>query len=74
MKLTLSIDNNIIEAAKAYAAGRNKSLSSLTEGFYKDLVSKDTGMAFIRQLRKRKPIADFDHKTLLPTLFLTKFK
>lgn len=35
-KLTLTMDGDVIEKAKKYAAGKNKSLSKLVEGYLKD--------------------------------------
>lgn len=74
MKLTLSIDNAVIEAAKAYASAHKKSLSELTEQFYKDMVAKDEAMTFILSLRKQKPTPDFDHRKAKAELVYKKYK
>ncbi len=41
-KLTLKLDKEIIEKAKAYAAGQNRSLSRIIEAYLKSLVKKGT--------------------------------
>lgn len=41
-KLTLSLDNNIIEGAKRYARDKNISLSKLIESYLERLVVPDT--------------------------------
>lgn len=40
-KLTLSLDKEIIEAAKAYARNRNTSLSNLVENYLVSVTSRD---------------------------------
>ena len=41
-KLTLSIDNDIIEQAKEYARQQHRSLSNLVENYLKLVVRKET--------------------------------
>jgi hypothetical protein len=40
-KLTLRLDEMVINSAKQYARHNNKSLSKLVEGYFENLVSKD---------------------------------
>lgn len=40
-KLTLSIDNSVIEKAKAYAKSTNRSLSDIVESYLKSISSDD---------------------------------
>ena len=40
-KLTLSLDKEIIEAAKAYARNKNTSLSNLVENYLASVTSKE---------------------------------
>ncbi|MCB9425624.1 MAG: hypothetical protein H6584_01145 [Flavobacteriales bacterium] len=41
-KLTLTIEQEIIEKAKAYAKDKNRSLSDIIENYLKTLIKKDT--------------------------------
>ncbi len=41
-KLTLSMQNDVIEAAKDYAESNQTSLSSLVEGFFVELINKNS--------------------------------
>lgn len=41
-KLTLTIEQEIIERAKQYAKGKNRSLSDIIENYLKFLTNKDT--------------------------------
>ena len=40
-KLTLRLDQMVIDSAKKYAARNNKSLSKLVEDFFKNLISEN---------------------------------
>jgi hypothetical protein len=40
-KLTLKLDQNVINSAKKYAKNHNRSLSKLVEDYFKNLLSKD---------------------------------
>jgi hypothetical protein len=40
-KLTLTMDKDVIEKAKEYAAGKNKSLSKLVEGYLGRISTRD---------------------------------
>jgi hypothetical protein len=40
-KLTLTMDKDVIEKAKEYARGKNKSLSKIVEGYLKRLDSRE---------------------------------
>ena len=42
IKLTLKLDNEVIERAKIYARGKNTSLSKLIESYLKFLTSNNT--------------------------------
>ncbi len=41
-KLTLTIEQEIIEKAKQYAKGKNRSLSNIIENYLKLLINKDS--------------------------------
>jgi len=41
-KLTLKIDNSVIESAKLFAKAHNTSLSKLVESFFKRITRKET--------------------------------
>lgn len=65
-KLTLSLDEDIIQKAKTYASQTGKSLSSLVEDFFKNLTEKPSSNQLsskIKRLSGKIEIpADFDLK------------
>ncbi len=70
-KLTLTIQPDLIEKAKAYAREEGRSLSDLVETFFKALTSKDYPMPdelpqAVRELKGSfKAPDDFDYKKIL---------
>ena len=69
-KLTLSIDDQIIESAKKYAQGEGKSLSGLVENYLKSItaVQKENIIVSpeVRKLRGSLTLPkDFDYKSEL---------
>ncbi len=46
-KLTLSIDDQVIESAKKYAKGKGKSLSGIVENYLKSISNSKSGSAGI---------------------------
>jgi hypothetical protein len=69
-KLTLSIDDRVINSAKRYAQGEGKSLSGLVENYLKSIttVQKETETMppQVKKLRgSLKLPKDFDYKTEL---------
>lgn len=57
-RLNLTIDNNILNSAKAYAASKNTSVSELVEEYFKS----------IRRPTKRKTILDLVHELPAPKI------
>ena len=45
-KLTLKLDQQIIEGAKKYASEKKVSLSRIVESYFKSLISKDNNAGF----------------------------
>ncbi len=79
-KLTLTIEQSIIEKAKNYARGRGSSLSEIVENYFKALVREDETMEEIHT-----PIAnslrgsfkmpdDFDYKKELTDRLSEKYR
>ncbi len=69
-KLTLTIEQEIIELAKKYANKEGKSLSSIIENYLKMLVGKDKNKEELSPATKRlrgaiKLSEDFDYKKML---------
>jgi hypothetical protein len=69
-KLTLSIDDGVINSAKRYAQGEGKSLSGLVENYLKSIttVQKETKTMppQVKKLRGSLKLSkDFDYKTEL---------
>lgn len=69
-KLTLSIDDQVIESAKKYARGKGTSLSGIVENYLKSISNTKSGVPEISPRIKRLmgsfhlPI-DFDYKSEL---------
>ncbi len=69
-KLTISIDKEVIERSKAYAASQDRSLSDLIESYLRSLTAP--GDKVIRPSSKLQALrgsfkapADFDYKKIL---------
>ncbi len=71
-KLTLTLDKDVIEKAKEYAAAQERSLSNLIESYLKLLVSRDEIIddekfpitPFVKSMTSGSHLpADFDYKT-----------
>ncbi|WP_373511262.1 DUF6364 family protein [Persicitalea sp.] len=71
-KLTLTLDKDVIEKAKKYAAAQKRSLSNLVESYLKALVNREESdleekfpiTPFVKSMRKGNLLpADFDYKT-----------
>ncbi|KAA9349323.1 DUF6364 family protein [Larkinella humicola] len=69
-KLTLKLDEDVIQQAKIYAASQNRSLSGLVEGYLKSLVSQNDSeneeikiSPFVKSMTSRTMIpSDLDTK------------
>jgi len=78
-KLTLTIDDSVIDAAKAYARNSGKSLSGIVENYLKSIaVVEDTGTKLSPKVAKLlgavKLPADFDYKKELGDALTEKYK
>ncbi|CAD5251346.1 MULTISPECIES: DUF6364 family protein [unclassified Imperialibacter] len=78
-KLTLNVDKEIIEQAKAYAKAHKVSLSKLIESYLSSLTSKSSKGAEITPLVKSlsgviKIDSDFDYKEGYTDYLLEKYK
>ncbi len=71
-KLTLTLDKDVIEKAKEYAAAQERSLSNLIESYLKLLVSRDEIIddekfpitPYVKSMTSGSHLpADFDYKT-----------
>lgn len=79
-KLTLKLDQEVIERAKKYASNQKLSLSKLVEAYLQSLTSKkDTDeleiSPFVRSISTGKKIpADLDYKKEYSNHLLEKYK
>ena len=78
-KLTITIDDSVIDAAKAYARNSGKSLSGIVENYLKSIaVVEDTGTKLSPKVAKLlgavKLPADFDYKKELGDALTEKYK
>ena len=78
-KLTLNVDNNVIEKAKAYAKSQNISLSRLIESYLASLISqksKDIDISpLVESLSGVIEIdKDFDYKEKYTDYLIEKYK
>lgn len=69
-KLTLSVDETIIDQAKSYAKKTGRSLASLVENYLRDLVSKEQKDLILDEKiaklsGKIKPPVDFNEEEAL---------
>lgn len=77
-KLTLSIDDQVIESAKKYARGKGKSLSGLVENYLKSITISESAVAGISP-RVRKLMGsiqlpkDFNYKKELGNAIVKKY-
>lgn len=76
-KLTLTVEKEIIELAKAYASKRGRSLSEIVEGYLKTLVNKEPGKDNLspnvrKLLGAVKAPKDFDYKKELSNALTKK--
>jgi len=77
-KLTLTVEKEIIDLAKAYAGKSGRSLSDIIENYLRALVHKDISKKEIsdkvsRLLGSVKAPADFDYKETLGEEITTKY-
>jgi hypothetical protein len=78
-KLTLTLDKNVIEQAKKFAADHGNSLSELVENYFKLLVEKDDLQALPKESKRvqrlkgiLKTSKSIDYKTILEEEILKK--
>ncbi|MEY3982508.1 MAG: hypothetical protein RL160_65 [Bacteroidota bacterium] len=77
-KLTLTVDKEIIEAAKVYARKNGRSLSALIENYLKALVQKnedkeDLSPKVKSLLGSIKAPKDFDYKKALQEVIMKQY-
>ena len=82
-KLTLTLDKDIIEKAKKYAATQERSLSNLVEPYLESLVNREESIdfekfpisPFVRSMVSGNHLpADFDYKTAYREHLIEKHK
>lgn len=78
-KLTLTIDDTVIDSAKKYARRKGKSLSGIVENYLKSIsVQDETAPALSPKVAKLmgaiKLPEDFDYKKELGSALLKKYK
>ena len=78
-KLTLKLDDNVIEKAKEYAKAKNTSLSALIENYLQKITSEKKGKRKITPLVKSLSgiidlPADYDHKKDYADYLMRKYK
>ena len=78
-KLTLKLDDNVIEKAKEYAKSKNTSLSALIENYLQKITSEKKGKRKITPLVKSLSgiidlPADHDHKKDYTDYLMRKYK
>lgn len=77
-KLTLSIDDQVVESAKKYARSKGKSLSGIVENYLKSISNSKSGVTEISP-RVRKLMGsiqlpgDFEYKTALKNAIGKKY-
>ena len=77
-KLTLTVDKDIIESAKAYARKNGRSLSSLIENYLRALTKKEDSIEDLSPKVKKllgsvKVPEDFDYKKELEAELIKKY-
>jgi len=82
-RLTLTLDKDVIEKAKRYAAAQGTSLSDLVESYLKSLVIPEKPIdyekfpisPFVRSMAMGNDLpADFDYKTAVREHLVEKYK
>ena len=78
-KLTLKLDDNVIEKAKEYAKSKNTSLSALIENYLQKITSEKKGKRKITPLVKSLSgiidlPAEYDHKKDYTDYLMRKYK
>lgn len=78
-KLTLTIDDSVINSAKKYAHKKGKSLSGIVENYLRSITAKeDTGEALSPEVSKLMGVIklpkDFDYKKELGNALAKKYK
>lgn len=78
-KLTLTIDQSIIERAKSYAKGKGRSLSEIIENYLKVITIEQRPIEDISPITKSlrgsfKAPVDFDYKNELSKALSEKYK
>jgi hypothetical protein len=77
-KLTLSIDDQVIESAKKYAMGKGKSLSGIVENYLKSISNTKSGVSEISPRIKKLMGSlhlpkNFDYKSELGKEMINKY-
>ncbi len=79
-KLTLSLDDKVIERAKRYSEKRGKSLSKVVEDYFRQLTEEHTeppqkkrSIMELKGIGGKAP-ADFDYKEALTQHLIEKYK
>jgi len=81
-KLTLTLDETVIQKAKAYAKANNRSLSNLIESYLKALTQEEVEPTandlptIVKSLKGSVPVEDpqsFDEKKVLEEALLKKY-
>ncbi len=82
-KLTLKLDENVIERAKEYASSHKKSLSRIVESYLKSLINRNKNekesdfeiSPFVKSMATGVSIpADIDYKSEILNHLLDKYK
>lgn len=71
-KLTLKLDEQVIQQAKQYAASQNRSLSGLVESYLKSLVSNPDSDYFIEEIKISPFVKNMTSGTPIPADLDTK--
>ena len=65
-KLTLKLDEDVIQQAKIYAASQNRSLSGLVEGYLKSLVSQNDSDRENAEIKISQFVKSMTSRTVIP--------
>lgn len=65
-KLTLKLDEDVIQRAKIYAASQNRSLSGLVEGYLKSLVSQNDSDRENAEIKISPFVKSMTSRTVIP--------
>ena len=66
-KLTLKLDEDVIQQAKIYAASHNRSLSGLVEGYLKSLVSQNDSDSENEEIKISPFVKSMTSRTMIPS-------